>query len=936
MSFRDDVKQLVITEINRNPTFSVTDGNDTGMTLIRDVAGSLAPLYSGATTSDIDVDQVWREIQAECYIWVDDGRAHLHTWHRDWLTSRLGTTEWYFWNSYRRFLESSSLLPPRAIQNMDGLTNEVLKELGDPRGTGDWDRRGMVVGEVQAGKTANYTGLINKALDAGYKVVIVLAGTQDDLRSQTQKRLDRGVIGGDTRQRPDGAVGWAKIGVGKYRTGPAKHTVIPLTDARMHGDFSTMKFTGMELGGESPLLLVIKKNASILKRVHGWIQSYAQERNGGLLGILPDVPLLLIDDEADSASINVHRNDDEDPTVINGCIRQILNDFGQKSYVGYTATPFANIFIQPDDVERPAAKFGPDLFPRDFIFNLPTPSNYIGPGELFGLTDPLHEDQARPGLSLIHYVDDYGGSFPTKHKKDLRVRSLPGSLRQAIKAFILVGAARRARGQVCSHNSMLVHVTRFVDVQKQVSELIQDELVAVQRTLEFRTGEPYAALTHELQTLWEQDMSTQRDAVFTATKDAMVIPVTWEQVSRELYLAASKIEVKTVNGAAKDALDYEDYNDVGLSVIAVGGDKLSRGLTLEGLSVSYYLRATTMYDTLLQMGRWFGYKDGFLDLCRLYTTLDIAGYYQWIALANLELREEFDLMVQNQRTPADYGLRVRQHPTVLQVTSAGKMRYAKKMFVSYSGVLLQTFCFEKNATIQENNFAAVKSWIGELPQGEQTERGITWTSLPCQRVVDLLQHFSVYPRCYKMDPKSVSDYLVRQRKQGELTLWTVCMMSVQSDEAMRFSIGNKYSALWTAIRTDVGNSEAHEYLLSNQQMISPRDEFMDLSPQDMNRALQDTKRAWENQGRHGKEPKVPGSSFARAYRDMNHGLLLIYPLRPAGAKAADGWEDNRCSSTPVIGLAISLPYSASATPVQYVGNETWWKLRYEEESSDDE
>lgn len=932
MSYRDDVRQLVITTINRNPGRTMSD--EAGQNLIAKLGASLATLDPTADLAGIDVTQMWREVQAQCAIWVDDGRAHLRTWHRDWLSGRLGSTDWYFWKSYRAFLDSESQLPPRGITNMDELTNEVLKELGDPQEKGDWDRRGMVVGQVQAGKTANYTALINKALDTGYKIVIVLAGTQDDLRSQTQKRLDRGVIGGDTRLPPDGAVGWAKIGVGLYRTGSTRRSVIPITDATLEGDFSKTKYTGIEIGGESALLLVVKKNSRILRRIHKWAQAYAQERAGGQPGVLPDVPLLMIDDEADSAGINLAPNDEDGPSAINRRIREILNDFGQKSYVGYTATPFANIFIHPDDDDQEPGQYGPDLFPKDFIFNLPTPSNYVGPGELFGLSDPLRQDRANPGLPLIRNIEDYRDCFPDRHKKDLRVSSLPESLKQAVKVFVLVGAVRRARGQSCRHNSMLVHVTRYVNVQSQVAQLVQDEVTGIQRTLEFATGEPYVKLMTDLHMFWEQDLSANRDAVFEVTQDPMLIPVTWKAVSRELYPAASKIQIRTVNGMARDALDYDDYRDVGLSVIAVGGDKLSRGLTLEDISVSYYLRASTMYDTLLQMGRWFGYKDGFLDLCRLYTTRDIASYYQWIALASLELREEFDLMVQSQRTPADYGLRVRQHPTVLQVTSAGKMRWTRKMFVTYSGVLLETFCFLKNTKVQEHNFDLVKSWVGRLPAGGVTDRtgSITWKTVSGELVVELLRGFLVHPRCYKMDPRFVSEYIVKQMELSELKCWTVCIVSTKkTGRSVPFSLDSQYPDGWTPTRTDIGTRDSHEYLLSKQHMISPPDEYRDLTPEEWKSALNDTIQAWENAGRHGTQPIEPIGRFVRAHRDRNRGLLLIYPLQPDGDTWKDGWENEALPVTPVVGLAISLPQTASAVAVQYVGNQNWWKQRFNEE-----
>ena len=174
--------------------------------------------------------------------------------------------------------------------------------------------------------------------------------------------------------------------------------------------------------------------------------------------------------------------------------------------------------------------------------------------------------------------------------------------------------------------------------------------------------------------------------------------VSWDEVRSKLVEASQKIQVKVINGAAKDALDYQDHPG-GLSAIAIGGDKLSRGLTLEGLSVSYYLRASRMYDTLLQMGRWFGYRPGFVDICRLYTTVELRECYSHIAMATEELREEFDRMAGLGMTPNQFGLRVRIHPAGLSVTSASKMRDGTRMTVSYSAAYAETLSFDRNSDV---------------------------------------------------------------------------------------------------------------------------------------------------------------------------------------------------------------------------------------------
>lgn len=187
----------------------------------------------------------------------------------------------------------------------------------------------------------------------------------------------------------------------------------------------------------------------------------------------------------------------------------------------------------------------------------------------------------------------------------------------------------------------------------------------------------------------------------------------WSQIEAALPDAIADIEVRKINGTAKDALDYAERGETGLKVIAIGGDKLSRGLTLEGLCVSYFLRASKMYDTLMQMGRWFGYRPGYLDLCRLYTTSDLEEWFEHITEAAEELREEFDLMAASGATPREYGLKVQSHP-VLMVTSRLKMRAARSLMLSFSGQLMETVSLYRDPAILERNLEATRAFVRSL------------------------------------------------------------------------------------------------------------------------------------------------------------------------------------------------------------------------------
>src|SRR5450759_698342 len=580
--------------------------------------------------------------------------------YHPWLKDRKARISWKFWNRYINYIQKK--IAPDTINKLDNLTEDILDRLANPSVNGPWDKRGMVVGQVQSGKTGNYIGLINKASDAGYKLIIVLAGMHDSLRSQTQIRIDEGFLGFNS-QRSLQYSNTNKIGVGFYNpidvttNLPLDLPANALTSSHLNGDFNrkVAQSAGIHLKSSDPIVAVVKKNGSILKNLISWLAVWGDKQPDGKI-IIRNVPFLLIDDEADNASINVSK---EKVSAINGCIRALLSLFEQTAYVGYTATPFANVFIQMLKEENIKGldisikdyefKVGQDLFPKDFIINIPAPSNYIGPAKIFGLPALSSSEVDEEPLPLIRLVHDYdnsgsmdpneqgpisgpgnGKSFsnvnsfiPDKHKKDDELPvELPASLKYAIKCFILSTTARRVRKQIDKHNSMLIHVSRYIVWQDRIATLVDAELKFYQKQIELKSGK----LLEDLEIIWESEFvpttaKVRRDPHLYS--DPEISLITWDEIESEIYNAISKMEVRAVHGDKNIAglshhnistLDYFVSEQQGkfLSVIAVGGDKLSRGLTLEGLSVSYYLRASKMYDTLMQMGRWFGFRPGYV------------------------------------------------------------------------------------------------------------------------------------------------------------------------------------------------------------------------------------------------------------------------------------------------------------------------------------
>lgn len=884
---------------------------------------------------ELNIELLTREILLDYGIF--EGSAKVledNTDHIEWLANERANIKWKFWGRYRKYLEVQEKLPPEVIKNIDNTTDEILKRLESPKREGNWDRRGMVVGDVQSGKTSNYSGLITKALDAQYKIVIILAGLNNDLRSQTQKRIDKGVIGRDTRKKESYDQTSSKIGAGLL-PGFEEPPIISVTSADASGDFKKKVHETITITpGGDPIVAVVKKNVTPLKNLLNWFTSANNQ------GKIANVPLLLIDDEADNASIDTKSlkrigvDDDDvdleeqDPTKINGLIRQILNCFTQSAYVGYTATPFANIFIYPTNPNNVGEEYGEDLYPRSFIVNLHAPSNYIGPEKVFGLYQDRTANlkEVKP-LPLVRCADDYLDCFPEKHKKDLIVTGLPDSLYRAIYSFILSSAARELRGQENKHHSMLVHVTRFVDVQAQITELLSEAVKKIASALEFRTGPFYDSLIIEMKAIWENDYLPTSIIVKDNIEDPLIEISDWEDIEKRLYQCASRIEVKSVNGKAADGgLDYDSYPN-GCRVIAVGGDKLSRGLTLEGLSVSYYARISRMYDTLLQMGRWFGYRNGYADLCRLYTSNQLVEWYRHIAVANAELKHELDDMADLGATPETYGLKVRTHPDGMIITALNKMRNSEKRTVTYAGKLVQITRYYKDNNCNENNFNYLCRWIETLGDFKEpcpdTRNNYCWYDVSAERIVDFISNISIHHSCSNASPKIVSEYIMNQVEDGELTEWTVGLVSVASSLEKRTVGGCEIGLAWRSDSSVTNNANPDTVYIINNNLITESDQEIVLNSQEYEMAMKRTIDNWKANEKNNNQPKNPSPVWIRKCQDKKKGLLLIYVFQ-------SGVKDKETYKNIYVGYAIGFPYSDTARSIEYKVDEVYLRNNLDE------
>ncbi|MBC2148886.1 Z1 domain-containing protein [Listeria booriae] len=749
--------------------------------------------------------------------------------------------ETFFWERYRSSLEKDR--NSVAIDEIDKYTERIMSHITPPREEESFDKRGLVLGYVQSGKTANFIGVINKAFDRNYNLIIVLAGMSDALRTQTQERVNREVLSGNSSLEADD-----------------NNYVRTLTNEMNEFKYRYMT-SALDLNKKS--ICVVKKNSSVLKD----LIRYLAESEGSF----GDSNVLIVDDEADQASVNtavLARG--EEPKTINKLIRQILELFDRKSYVGYTATPFANLLI---DVEEEHPKFKRDIFPKDFVINLPKPRGYYGPEEYF---EDISEE--RTPIRLI----DYNESAELAKVSDNGSVN-PGGLTEAVRHFLLVASIREGREQKKNHNSMLIHVSQLTKGHKGLFKLV-DQYFKVLKTKILNNDSVILNLLkkeyNEIM-LHSDKWNDRRSSVNT-----------WEEVLESIKNNLGKVEIIMLNGESEDTLDYPSYNEVGKHVIVIGGNKISRGLTLEGLIVSYYARPTKIMDTLMQMARWFGYRESYIDLCRVYITKELAEQFSDIANAMIEIRIELEEMDKNGKTPSEFAIKMKSHPTMI-LTSKLKMQNARFGMVNYEGKLVQTRNFGNKKKFFENNMKATSSLLAPLEKkmvisgdGKKLSYHL-FSEVRASAIKDFLESYETI-NSYRADSKLMKKYIEYANSINELEKWSVIVVEGYEGgykvELPNISIKN---AIYRRKNEFNNYGDGHPDI---KALVSGNnEEFLDLTLNKNN--LADASRA-TNRGR----------------RSETDGLLLIYPLNP-NVPTFKGIDVEFTSKLVPIGIAVSFPFS---------------------------
>ncbi len=828
-------------------------------------------------SKDITVEekeQIKRNIHSKQIIKLDTGTVLVGNKHKKWFMGEKPNLEMKYWNRYKNYLQFDKKFAPKVIDSMDDVSDEIVDLLGNPLSNEAFQRRGLVVGDVQSGKTANYISVINKASDVGYKIIVLLTGTIEKLRQQTQIRVDEGFIG----QSSDNSK--SIIGVGKY-----DNTIVPLFFTTIFDDFksTSTRVLGISLDNmTNTCVLVVKKNVSVLKNLNQWIKN--QNLRGG--NSIVDNSLLVIDDEADNASINTN-DEDKSPTKINEQIRILLKLFTRTSYLGFTATPYANIFIDP--FVKAVDMLADDLFPRDYIYCLDAPTNYIGARNIFGI-NAEHD-------YMIQKIRDANEYYPQTHKIDFIIDALSPSLETALYEFYLANVIRDLRGDITAHRSMLINISRFVNVQKQLGEVVNRHL---------KTVKDDVRLYSKLPVLEAIKNSSIRNLKRVYEEEYSNVQYSWEEIQPNLIRAIDPIQVFVVN-SGQNELDYEANGTYGLRAICVGGLTLSRGLTLEGLVISYFYRNSKIYDTLMQMGRWFGYRGGYEDICRIWMSEDSVDWYTEISEATDELRNDIKEMKQSGGTPKDFGLRVKRDSNVLMITARNKMRAAASipLVISLSGEFIETPKMFNNYSKNLANYEVLMDFIENMKQikiiedNPNSKTNFGFTRIPKEEILDFLGKFEVAKANIKYNKESILSF-INNYAGTELLEWDMVFLNGSNDEKV-IPIDNSHSIKWmkrsyklcnndqlvqiSGQRNRLGTATDASFGLTSKEVESIKEKFIE-----------------KNNGKDG----TMGEKWYFKEYVKRRPLIMIYFVG-LNNNNDDSKLDPNLKTIPLIGLSIGIP-----------------------------
>lgn len=892
-----------------------------------------------------------------------------------------------------------------AFKSLDLSTDRTLEDLEDPKRLGNWDTKAMVIGDVQSGKTSDYNGLIAKAIDTGYKVVIVLAGTLDSLRAQTQTRLENTLISTQQNGECTKALFLTKKPEYIIQDGVRK--------IYRSNDFNTATASSTGLAEEDVTVIVCKKHVSVMASILIWLgnqniksnekidwtwekgwSSYVKQK-------LPTnpveckLPLLLIDDECDNASLDIstrkmkidEMSEEEkihfretDPSKTNMLLRRILKCFNRNAYIGYTATPLANIMINHESYKN---KDGMDIFPEDFVKLLPRHPEYIGLSRIFGKADRnFNEDDEAVSLSedlkeedspnvewIWDYRDDFdkfpdldteegrnardkkyreeanskediNGWMPLYHKNGHlpyfnKVRSLPDSLKKAVKLFLINIALRYYRTNIDENNSMLVHVSRFTSVQKEVEKQISEYLKDLINTISLSLDEKdKMILKDSFKILWTDEILKKTDSQkFPNTKNIEFENI-WKKISVSLCDESNPIDVLQMNSTSDDSLDYESKEKEGKNwnIIVVGGAAVSRGITLDGLSVSYFSRLAKKptSDTLIQMGRWFGYRKGYEDSFRVFCPKTLHILFRQFSFTYDKARDHFvELSSPPAKSPKDYAFEIPCFDgwNIVSKSKGKDITIVKEPFLSFLSKSHTPIQYFKDSRRQTNN-DLIDELVSSLPKNFETqeeindrlEKGKIWLPLRTnthiskelsqQEIINKISK-DVKPRITEaylwknIDSDVLINYFSRYQSLRDLNDWTpkilaAKLLALKKSKNFKWNIAifgkqdkkeksEKYNFAKGIETTIINRTVNYDDELAKVGTLSdPRADFLDLDEKTFNNGIESWISLYKKTGKVTFQSNnllqkrasnyAPANFKEKIRKYKKNGLFIIYPF----------------------------------------------------------
>lgn len=667
------------------------------------------------------------------------------------------------WKLYEARLKSQNWSED-SIQNVEQSSFGILKNLSmNTIETGPV--KGLVVGNVQSGKTANMAGVIAMAADNGFNYFIVLSGVIENLREQTANRLYS-----DLNKGGNSNLHWHQV------SNPSLKSRLP--------EYNIENFN-LSSNSKDKYFTVCLKNSSRLNSLVKWL--YNNESKAKQLKIL------VIDDEADQASINTKKIESNERTAINKAILELVNSKKVKSmnYIAYTATPYANIL---NDTSKDS------LYPRNFIALLEPSEDYIGPKQIFGAEEP----ETNPYIDIVRSIPDEEAKIIRESQVEYGTVPLANSLRDSIHWFILTVAAMRIL-DYRKPISMLVHTSfKIVEHEKlamtigeylkyfknnyreelpRLQELYENESLDFKRSHFLEGMREYS--TKELVPDYPKwnEMEKYIERMIRLDEDEFISHIPIDEEGQAKYHKGFHLVIDNSKSQAEDQIVRLVYpketQTTAPAFIVIGGNTLSRGLTLEGLTTTYFLRATNQADTLMQMGRWFGYRKNYEIFPRIWLDSKSLERYQFLSQMNEELREEIAEFAERGATTDEYGLRVKNSANYqfIRITSSNKMQSAESHEFDFTGFNSQTVYFENDIIKLEHNLEYTNKFLNGLSTPIVRNSNMIWKGISFEYVKQFLENYLVYESDIKM---ANLDVLVEwfTEKSANFADWNIVLSSV--------------------------------------------------------------------------------------------------------------------------------------------------------------